>query len=918
MKKAVCLCLVVLLAVGAWLGVMHWRDHVARWHDAQLCRTAGELLKTGRTVEAAAVIHSRLPGVEVTPEATRRWRGLQVAVAARLHQVAQLLAIDERWPEAIARDEEGSLTVARARLNASHPAETQRLVDMWLPKSTQPQTWFVLEADTLLADKKRDEALALLKSRAFGGPADCARLARLALLSSDDLKTAWNYLAQAYNLDPRNAEIRSFRAQVLERIGKVPLARVEYIAAQQADPDNLLLRDQLAEFYRRQDSMADALAVWTGDPAHPVFDFMWVKAWFWSHVAHPARLMPTREDELAPLVRFLRALPDDRFWDAEGFARIAGEKHFVRQRQETFWLSLLENLRAHDDKAAAERLRLNRFNTESWQPDLEAALQRILSYRMTGVLNPRNEPLPALCRPKEELHSFFVQLDDLALAEREKRLAMPPETDALLRGDEAFAAAFLAAGWSEAALRLRPADERGGALPSWLAYGFTQALRLNRDNAAAIAFAEKQRPSPELTLVLGEAQLARTRRTRPRPACAARHGGFRRGLPRRVAARPCVVGPPPARRRRADRGRPAPAGVEHGRARTAGPRCHRRGPPPRRRPGLRGHRRRLPRGQDLPRPTRLRSQGLEGRPPLHGRTARLVPRPAHPPRQPGSHRQGGARRIMKPRDLLWPAGLAALAAWIWLRDLGRWTEAADTLPVLAALPMFVWLAAPWKFTPITGKLSPVSSGASLVLLLAGSLGDLTLLLSAGWTTLLWTWLGPRLDPATRPAVRRLLVLPVLAFPWIAYEGQALGWWFRLSAAATAQAVFCGLGLQVARAGTDLVVQGCPVAVAPACAGLGTLQAMLIAGCVPAYLYFGERGGVKYWVALVSLLGVSWAANTIRVMSVVVAAVTRGPEFAMGAFHQFGGLLVIFATFCLCCGVFSFLQRLRTAPTRSPV
>ena len=272
---------------------------------------------------------------------------------------------------------------------------------------------------------------------------------------------------------------------------------------------------------------------------------------------------------------------------------------------------------------------------------------------------------------------------------------------------------------------------------------------------------------------------------------------------------------------------------------------------------------------------------------------------------------------MKARDLLWPTGLAALAAWVWLRDPGWWSEAGDTLPVLAALPLFIWMAAPWRFLSETGKLSPGASVASGALLLAGGLGDLTVLLAAGWTALLWAWLGPRLVPETRPAVRRLLVLPFLAFPWIACEGQALGWWFRLSAAATAQGVFSWIGLNVTRAGTDLVVQGCPVAVAPACAGLGTLQAMLIAGCVPAYLYFGERGGARYWASLLALLGVSWLANTIRVMSVVVAAVSMGPEFAMGAFHRFGGLLVVFATFCLCCGVFSLLQRLPAAPARPP-
>ena len=263
---------------------------------------------------------------------------------------------------------------------------------------------------------------------------------------------------------------------------------------------------------------------------------------------------------------------------------------------------------------------------------------------------------------------------------------------------------------------------------------------------------------------------------------------------------------------------------------------------------------------------------------------------------------------MNARDLPWLAGLAALGAWVWLRDLGWWSEAADTLPVLAALPLFVWLAGPWRFAPVPEKVSSRLVCLGSVLLLAGSLGDITLVLAAGWTTLFWAWLRSRIVPDARPATRRLLVLPLLAFPWIACEGQALGWWFRLSAAATAQGVFSGLGLDVVRAGTELVVQGSPVSVAPACAGLGTLQAMLIAGCAPAYLYFGAGGGATYWTGLAALLVMSWIANTLRVITVVVAAVSMGPEFAMGAFHQLGGWLVLFTMFLLCCGAFTLLRR----------
>jgi exosortase/archaeosortase family protein len=270
---------------------------------------------------------------------------------------------------------------------------------------------------------------------------------------------------------------------------------------------------------------------------------------------------------------------------------------------------------------------------------------------------------------------------------------------------------------------------------------------------------------------------------------------------------------------------------------------------------------------------------------------------------------------MKRAGMLWLAGLIALGAWIWQRDLAWWPQASDTLPILAALPLFVWLGAPWR---LCAAARPTSWGSLLgggVLLAAGAVSDLTLLLALGWTLLLWAWLRPKLDPARLGAVRRLMVLPVLAFPWVACDGQALGWWFRLSAAATAGRMFSAVGLDVGRSGTNLLVQGTPIAVAPACAGLGTLQAMLMAGCALAFIYFGRGGGPRYWLSLPALLAMSWLANTLRVIVIAMAAVSFGPVFARGTFHGLGGLAVLVAMFGVCCAAFGLLRRLAPASAR---
>ena len=272
---------------------------------------------------------------------------------------------------------------------------------------------------------------------------------------------------------------------------------------------------------------------------------------------------------------------------------------------------------------------------------------------------------------------------------------------------------------------------------------------------------------------------------------------------------------------------------------------------------------------------------------------------------------------MRGSDVLWLSGLGGLAAWIWLRDPAWQTQAADTLPILAALPLFAWLGAPWRLARNAGPPSPRLLLSGAVLLLVGALGNLTLPMAMGWTLLLWAWLQPKIEPARAGPVRRLLVLPVMAFPWIAGDADVLGWWFRLSAAWTAENIFAGLGLSVARTGTNLIVQGAPIAVAPGCAGLGTLQAMLLAGCALASIYFGREGGLRYWLSLPALVLVSWLANTLRVLAIAAAALSFGPAFAAGRFHEWGGLAVLCTMFGLSWGAFTLLRRWPAVSGGSP-
>jgi exosortase/archaeosortase family protein len=262
---------------------------------------------------------------------------------------------------------------------------------------------------------------------------------------------------------------------------------------------------------------------------------------------------------------------------------------------------------------------------------------------------------------------------------------------------------------------------------------------------------------------------------------------------------------------------------------------------------------------------------------------------------------------MKWRDPFWLAALISVAAYIWLRDRS-WLSSPDAvLPLLAAPVVFFWLGGPWLGGRNAGAPPHFQwLAAALVIFILGLALDVTLLFALAWTLALWSWLGPGLSPQAVPVVRRLMIFPLLAFPWLSLDLPSLGWWFRLSAAWSAEHVFLLFGLVVSRSGTQIVVQNFPVEVSAACAGLKVLQAMLVAGGVLAFVQLGRSRW--YWPAVAALPLVAWLANMLRVVMLSVVALTFGADAAGGWFHAWGGWLVLMVMFGLCRLGFALLGR----------
>lgn len=255
----------------------------------------------------------------------------------------------------------------------------------------------------------------------------------------------------------------------------------------------------------------------------------------------------------------------------------------------------------------------------------------------------------------------------------------------------------------------------------------------------------------------------------------------------------------------------------------------------------------------------------------------------------------------------WPyaVGLFIYAAFIWLRDTVWISTSDDTFPILVAIPLFFWIGSPWHFRKIAKPYSKQLFVAALLLFLGGVALNLTFLLALSWCLLLWNWVSSHVTDEMLPNVKKLMILPLMAFPWIALDANRLGWWFRLSGAWATEHFFSFLGADVSREGTLLVVNQVPISVEVACAGLNTLQSMLIAGSAVCYLILGNTN--RYWANIPVLLGMAWLANTLRIILITAAAVWISTKFAKGNFHVLGGWMVILFMFALCWLIFSLQE-----------
>ena len=486
----------ILVGVITIFGTAAWQRHTEEKKVTRAFDAATQLISEKRPKEALEVLRRTHPFVH---EKRREERAaLEIECFLQTGNIPRLLHLHDQYPQLFRANEDAAIFACRALLQTGNGKAYADLRGYWRDKSKNTGAWFALDVDAFIVEGQHEKALQMLTTTKFTGETEALRLTRLALLTApENLEEAWGYLEEASVLAPYNSDIRLFRAQILERLGKSAAARVEYVAAHLAEPENPRLLDQLAEFYRRQGSPQLALSVWEKGLTPEAPGFLQLKAMFWGRMVTPLKrempLGPTQEDRLAPLLGYLKALPDTKLWDGEAFFKVPDGALLLSSRQELFWLRVVDHLARNQETQALLLLERNPFHGASWNPEMEEALVAILRYRKWGAF------------PQDTTGDLATTGSTPLFRELATGRDKPsPEVAALLESPEVFSAIFLAGGWLEAALFLHRMPALPPEFPEWVPYSLAQAFRFNRGAEVALAFVEKQPATPAMDLLRAE------------------------------------------------------------------------------------------------------------------------------------------------------------------------------------------------------------------------------------------------------------------------------------------------------------------------------------------------------------------------------------------------------------------------------
>lgn len=433
-----------------------------------------QLLALGRPLDALNIVKEKRHLIDPRSEKGTAWLEALLKGSEALPDPNQLKELFYYDPELFIGRENASLILAEKLIADGDSEGYTTLRRFFKNQETEPAQWMILNADNLLLQGDGNGAVATLKSRYFEGTEDTPRLLRLALLyMNHHPRVAWDYLEQAKKKDPSNLDISLFRARLLESSGKKDLAEIEWDnALKKGLVQDVALKDELVDFYLRNQSYDKALNLLDSNLAYAAKDPLLLKALFVSKTIEPLPFSFTTKD--AGLKSYLSSLPEGKFWDEAHAPDILKAGEALGQAPSSLWLRMLENLRTKRESDALTLLN-NDMREISYDPALKDAMADLLEVRIND--KAPSEPL----------------LNLLNLPFNNDR-----EVEAYLKGPDAFMTLLLARGWNEAALSLYAGNPHSTDLPEWIKGAYAKALKSNRGLKEAIAYLALQEETSKL------------------------------------------------------------------------------------------------------------------------------------------------------------------------------------------------------------------------------------------------------------------------------------------------------------------------------------------------------------------------------------------------------------------------------------
>ena len=467
------------LAIAFAAAAFFWNKAATERRATATMAAARGLLAKGRAADAQVLLQATKPP-EKESLSRASWFDLEIRTALANRQFELLRRLRDRDPEGFARNSEAASWLERIAMARGDG----------IPEDAGP----ILTADKALQAGDSSTARQLLESAKLEGSDEVNRLTRLALLNADKPEKAWDLISQAYTIDPKNPDVRTFSANLLEQEGKPELARRDYVAAVVANPQNLRARDNLAEFYLRQQMLPQAVQTWLDTPPADGSALFYLKAWFWNRVGLGS--VPIKNPALlGEAVASLAALPQGDFWGSDP-GLLLTQSRVLEDRAETLWLRVLQELRTGREPEALKLL----SRASPQQAARNSFLRTTLEFLLAARTGAGGNPPPDIPEIKKNGHPFWKWLDENK---------SDPEA---LRQPWVLPALFCVSGWLRAGVDICKPEDLADA-PEWAAYAVARSAQVCGDARRLSDFlAASKSKSPAMQLLRGESAWSNNRK----------------------------------------------------------------------------------------------------------------------------------------------------------------------------------------------------------------------------------------------------------------------------------------------------------------------------------------------------------------------------------------------------------------------